>query len=133
MFSSTGVPTSSERNDSPQPAPAVNAELWIAVLGGAALWLFHFEALFALAPWACVFQRKAALYGISVAAFLLIMANAAFSFRLWQRFGREWAGDAGGPLPRARIMAIAGVFLNLGFATVVVAQSLSEFILGACE
>src|SRR5207302_7538129 len=48
-----------------------NAALWTGVLAGPIIWLLSFEANFALAPWACIFQAKLALYIVSILALVL--------------------------------------------------------------
>jgi len=107
--------------------------LWIVVLAGPAIWLLSFEAVFALAPWACTFQTKIALYSVSIAALLLCAASCWLAWRQWKALGKEWAGEAAGFLPRSRIMAIGGVFLSAGFFLVILAQAVPELILGVCE
>jgi hypothetical protein len=107
--------------------------LWTADLGAPIIWLFSFQANFTLAPWACIFQVKAWLYFVSVLALALELGIAGLAWSQWKALGAEAPGDGGGALPRARIMALAGVVFGLGFAMVVVAQSIPELVLGACQ
>jgi hypothetical protein len=110
-----------------------NLLLWTGVLAGPAVWLMSFEANFALAPWACIFQAKLALYVISLVALALCAASGMLAWRQWTELGREWPGGAGGALPRSRIMAIGGVLLSAMFFIVVLAQAIPEVLLEACE
>ncbi len=110
-----------------------DAALWTGVLAGPIVWLLSFEANFALAPWACTFDAKLALYIVSVIALVLAAASGLLSWRQWKELGQEWPGEGGGAVPRGRIMAIGGVLLSAMFFLVILAQSIPEIILGACQ
>ncbi|MBV8809837.1 MAG: hypothetical protein JO033_14275 [Acidobacteriaceae bacterium] len=110
-----------------------DAALWTGVLAGPIIWLFSFEANYALAPWACIFQAKLALYIVSIVALALAAASGLLAWRQWKQLGQEWPGDGGGALPRSRIMAIGGVLLSAMFFLVILAQAIPEVILGACQ
>ena len=107
--------------------------LWIGVLAGPVVWLCSFEANYALAPWACIFQAKLALYLVSLAALLLCAGSGMMAWRQWIELGREWPGGEGGTLPRSRIMAIGGVLLSAMFFLVILAQAIPEVLLEACQ
>ncbi|MFL6447326.1 MAG: hypothetical protein ACJ746_06500 [Bryobacteraceae bacterium] len=107
--------------------------LWTADLGPPIIWLFSFQANFTLAPWACIFQVKAWLYFVFVLALVLELSLAALAWSQWKALGAEFPGQGPGSLPRARIMALAGIVFSLGFAMVVVAQAIPAVLLGACE
>ena len=107
--------------------------LWIVDLAPPLIWLLCFEANFALAPWACVFQAKIALYAVSLVALLLETVNASVAWSQWKATGRAWPDDAPGPLPRARIMALCGVAFSGAFSMIIVAQMIPSLVLGACE
>jgi hypothetical protein len=107
--------------------------LWAGLLAGPIVWLFSFEAKYALAPWACTFQAKIGLYLVSLAALVLCAASGVLAWRQWTELGREWPGGGGGALPRSRIMAIGGVLMSAMFFLVVLAQAIPEVLLQACE
>jgi hypothetical protein len=107
--------------------------LWTTDLGPPIIWLFSFQANFTWAPWACIFQVKAWLYVVSALALLLELGIAAIAWSQWKALGAELPGQGGGPLPRARIMALAGIVFGLGFGMIVVAQAIPELVLGACQ
>lgn len=107
--------------------------LWTSVLGGPIVWLSSFEARFAWVPWTCTFQTKFALHLIALAALLLCAACAFLGWREWKSMGEGGPDSAGGALPRSRFMAIGGMILSLGCAMIVVAQTIPEFVLGACQ
>ena len=124
-----------------EPAPPANASsrtkrnlaLWTGLLAGPVIWLCSFEANFALAPWACLFQAKLALYLVSIFALILCAASGVLAFKQWKAIGTEWPDDAGVALPRTRLMAMGGVALSASFFLVVLAQAIPEVVLGACE
>ncbi len=107
--------------------------LWISVLAGPIVWLCSFEALFALAPWACVFQAKLALYLVTVAALVLCAGSGTVAWHAWQALGKQPPSGAGGALPRSGFMAIGGMILSAGCFLIVLAQAIPEVVLGACE
>lgn len=107
--------------------------LWTGVLAGPIVWLLSFEANYALAPWACIFQAKLALYLVSIAALILCAGSGMVAWRQWTELGREWPGTGGGALPRSRIMAIGGVLLSAMFFLVILAQAIPPVLLDACE
>ena len=107
--------------------------LWIVVLAGPVVWLCSFEANYALAPWACTFQSKVALYLVSLLALALCAASLVFAWKLWKQFGAEWHAQDAGAIPRARAMAISGIVLSAAFFIVVLAQAIPEFMLESCQ
>jgi hypothetical protein len=107
--------------------------LWTCVLAGPIVWLFSFEANFALAPWACTLQAKIGLYLVSLAALILCAGSGLLAWREWSALGKEWPGGAGGSEARSRIMAVGGVLLSAMFFLVVLAQAVPEVLLQACE
>ncbi|MFL6354762.1 MAG: hypothetical protein ACJ74Z_23320 [Bryobacteraceae bacterium] len=107
--------------------------LWTGVLAGPIVWLFSFEAKFALVPWACIFQAKLALHIVSLLALALAAGSGLLAWRQWNELGRELPGEGGGALPRSRIMAVGGVLLSSLFFLVILAQAIPEVLLGVCE
>ncbi len=110
-----------------------NLALWVSVLGGPVIWLCSFEARFALAPWACTFQSKAALFGVALAALLLCAASGSLAWREWKALGEHGPSSEDGAVPRSTFMAIGGIVLSAGCFMIVLAQSIPEIVLGACE
>ena len=107
--------------------------MWIALLASPIIWLMSFEARFALAPWACTFQNKWALHGVAVAAVLLCLACAFISFRAWRSVGAHEPTPDPGAVPRTNFLAILGIVTGCGTAMIVIAQSIPDFMLGACQ
>lgn len=107
--------------------------LWTGILIGPIAWLVSFEINFALAPWACVSQQKAALYVVSLVALIISAGGGILAWREWKQLGSEWPGQGGGAIPRSRIMALSGMVLSAMFCLVIIAQAIPELILGACE
>jgi hypothetical protein len=110
-----------------------NIALWIGVLGGPLAWLCSFEARFALAPWACTFQNKLALYVVTWIAIVVCGACAAIAWRQWKALGEQGPSPDAGAVPRSAFMAIGGIVLSLGCCMIVIAQAIPEVVLGACE
>ena len=107
--------------------------LWAVVLAGPLIWLCTFEANFAWSPWTCVYQVKLVLYLVSVAGLALCAASGALAWSQFKSLGREWAGEGPGPTPRSRFMAMGGMALSAISFLVILAQTIPEVVLGACE
>lgn len=110
-----------------------NLALWIGVLGGPICWLTSFEARFALAPWACAFQSKLALFGVAIAALIACAASGGIAWRQWKALGEQGPSGEGGAIPRSTFMAIGGMVLSAGCFLITFAQMVPEIVLGACE
>lgn len=107
--------------------------LWIGILAGPIIWLSSFQANFALVPWACVWQGKLALYAVSILAFLASGAAGLLAWREWTQLGREVDPQGSDTLSRSRIMAFGGVALSSLCCLIILAQSITEVVLGACQ
>jgi len=110
-----------------------NLLLWISVLGGPFVWLCSFEARFAMVPWACTFQSKLALFGIAIAALVLCAGSAMLGWRVWRALGEHGPSSEGGALWRSNFMAIGGIVLSIGCFMILIAQTIPEVMLGACQ
>lgn len=106
--------------------------LWMGLLSAPLIWLCSFEARFVLAPWACTFQNKWALHGVTFAAFILCLCSAFLAFRQWKALGQNAPTEDGSTRARSTFLAILGLVISCGCAMIVVAQSIPEFMLGAC-
>jgi hypothetical protein len=107
--------------------------LWIGILAGPIVWLMSFQANFTLAPWACEFNSKAALFLVTLLALLLVAGSGLLAWREWAALGKALPGDAQGAVGRTRVMALGGVLTSSMFFLVILAQSIPELLLGACE
>lgn len=110
-----------------------NTALWTGLLGPPIVWLCSFEARFALVPWACTFQSKLALFSVAIAALALCAWCASLSWKQWKALGEHGPNSEAGPIPRGTFMAVGGIMLSAGCALIVVAQTIPEVILGACQ
>ena len=110
-----------------------NAALWTGVLGPPLAWLMSFEARFALVPWACTFQNKMAIYGVGILGLIVCAACGMLAWRQWKDLGEQEPSPEGGAYARSVFMAVGGIVLSAGCFMIVVAQSIPELILGACE
>lgn len=107
--------------------------LWTAILAGPVVWLLSFQANFTLAPWACDFKSKGALITVTILALVLVACSGLLAWREWSALGKVPPDDAPGVMGRTRVMALAGVLLSSLFFIVVLAQSIPNWIIGACE
>ena len=110
-----------------------NLILWAVILVGPVVWMLSFGANFALSWWACSLAWKPALYVISILALAITAGSGFVAWNQWQQVGRELPGETGGAVARMRTMAIGGLALSTLFFLVILAQGISETILGACD
>jgi hypothetical protein len=110
-----------------------NLLLWVGILLAPIVWFLSMLANFALAPWACAFQWKFALFLVTIVALALCAISGFTAWHEWNQVGREMPGEGGGAVPRERYMALFGVLLSAFFFVVVLAQAVPHIILGACE
>jgi len=104
-----------------------DALLWLCIFTGPALWFVSLEGNFALAPWACAFGWKPALFAVSSVCLLLTCIAGYYSWGEWQRLKPQEQQT------RPRAMAFSGVVLSAAFVLVILAQSIPNIILGSCE
>jgi hypothetical protein len=110
-----------------------DTQLWFAVLIPSTVWLISFLANFALAPWVCARGWKPALFVVSVVSLAITAASGVLAWRLWRQVGTEMPGESGGAVAHARSLGLAGVLLSAMFFVVILAQSIPNLMLGACE
>ncbi len=110
-----------------------NVLLWISVLGGPLVWLSSFETRFALVPWACTFQNKAALFVVFAVSLLLCLICAFIGWAEWKQLGSGQPTAEAGPTARSTFMAIGGMITSVGCGVILIAQLIPELILGACQ
>ncbi len=107
--------------------------LWGALLLPPVIWFLSMETNFALAPWACAFGWKFAMFVVSGISFALNAGLALAAWSQWKSLGQNWPGDEGGAIPRAGIMAILGMMIAGMACLVTLAQAVPEIMMGACQ
>jgi hypothetical protein len=88
---------------------------------------------FVLAPWACAFGWKFVMFIVSAVALASTAALSLVAWNQWKSLGQEWPGDAGGAIPRARIMAVLGLLIAALSFLVILAQLVPALMMGACQ
>ncbi len=107
--------------------------LWLSIFAAPTLWFLNLEAKFSLANSLCIPNVKIALWLISLVTFAGAAVSGLAAHRAWVRLGREMPTEGAGAIPRARIMAVFGMLLNAMACLTILAQSVPELILRACE
>jgi len=110
-----------------------DVQLWLAVLAGPTVWLLSFLANFALAPWACAFGWKPALFAVTIAALAITAGAGLLAWKIWRQVGIEMPGESGGAVGHERSLSLAGVLLSAMFLLVIIAQAVPNIVLGACQ
>ena len=109
------------------------AWLWLVILAAPVVWFASMCANFALAPWACSLQWKTALYAVSACALLITGIAGGAAWLEWRQLGREFPGETAGAAAVTRALASGGVLLSALFFLVILAQTIVELLLGACQ
>ena len=107
--------------------------LWTCLLLPPVIWFLAMETNFALTPWACAFGWKLAMLLVSVIALAITALLSFVAWSQWRSLGREFPGDAGGAVPRARTMAILGGLIAAMSFLVILAQGIPVIMMGACQ
>jgi hypothetical protein len=65
----------------------------------------------------------------------LIVASGGWfiAWRTWHQTGREWPDQTGGAISRSRFMAVGGLMISAMFIILILAQGITNLILGACQ
>ena len=110
-----------------------NLLLWTGVLIGPVMFLLCEEANFALAPWACFYGWKPALYVVCLIGLVITAGSGLTAWSQWTRLGRDYPGEAGGEIARSRALAMGGVLLSLMCFIAMIALSIPTLVLSGCE
>ena len=105
---------------------------WFAALGGAFAWALAFGLHYGLVEVACGIGSSIPLHIASLLCIAIAAAALVVAVRLWHQFGRSLPGEAGGPLPRSRLLTVVGLLGNAFFIIVIVAQWLTVVFLHPC-
>jgi len=107
--------------------------LWTCLLAPPAVWFLAMETNFVLTPWACAFGWKVAMLIVCALALVITAFLTFVAWGQWRDLGREFPGDAGGVISRARIMAILGGLVAAMAFLVILAQTIPVVMMGACQ
>ncbi len=114
-------------------APASILSLTTGLLAGPLAWLVLFGLKFVLVPWMCTAATNWPLYILTLAGAAVAAGGCAIAWKDWRASGREWPDEEDGVVPRSRFVAALGALLSGFFVLVIVAQGITDVILGACQ
>ena len=107
--------------------------LWTAFFAGPLVWFLSFGARWSLSGWVCAFHWKPALFVIAIVSLAVVAGSGVLAWTQWQRVGRDMPGEAGGAIPRSRILALMGLILSAFSFLLILSQLIPEIVLGVCE
>jgi hypothetical protein len=113
-------------------APGLAAQ-WTGLLLAPAVFFAHLQGAYVLVPRACRYDAGVWLHVVGVASIALAAVGAAVAWRVWSRAGRGETTEAGGPLPRARFLGLAGFGMSAMLVLLLVAQWVPAFVLSPCQ
>lgn len=115
-----------------EPGPAPRAQ-WVGLFLAPAAFFAHLQTRYVLVPWACATNGQLWIHVVDVTALAIALLGAYAGWRAWQRAGREEPGEAGGAVPRTRLMGVLGLGASLMFALLLVAQWMTNFFFSPCQ
>ena len=114
------------------PGPAPRAQ-WVGLFLAPAAFFAHLQIRYVLVPWACATNGQLWIHVVDVLALVLALLGAFAGWRTWERAGREEPSEAGGAVPRTRMMGVTGLATSLMFALVLLAQWVTNFFFSPCQ
>jgi len=112
--------------------PAPRAQ-WVGVFLAPAGFFAHLQVRYVLVPWACATNGQLWIHVVGVLSLAIAVLSAFAARRTWQSAGREAPGEAGGAIPRTRMLGVMGLGISLMFALVLLGQWLSAFFFSVCQ
>jgi hypothetical protein len=107
--------------------------LWTGILAGPAAWGAYLTISYALVEWTCLTQNETPLRAIALSALLVALGGGAVSWVALQHTSGEAPTDGGRPRHRARFMAVLGLTMSVLFALTIVAGTIPQWVLDACQ
>ena len=120
-----------ERDRDDLARPRVTGFLWFGFFGGPVAGMLMVWINYPLVDRACVGGNRAWLH-VASAVFLAIAIAAWFDARSWYERAGDFPMTEGGVMPRARFMALVGLFTASLAIIEIVFQWIPVFFLGSC-
>ncbi|WP_225409626.1 hypothetical protein [Stigmatella hybrida] len=115
------------------PLPSHDGALWLGVLAPPLAWLLVLQASYSVVTTDCQQARPLLLHGLTLGALLLLGGGALAAGRAWKALRATPTSLQGRGAGRARFMAAFGLVESAFFALVILATSLSTFLLSPCD
>jgi hypothetical protein len=120
-----------ERQREELARPKASQWLWFGFFGGPVAGMLMVWINYPLVDRACVSGNRLWLHAAS-ALFLLIAVGAWFDSRRWYDRAGDFPLTGGGVMPRARFMALVGIFSSSLAIIEIIFQWVPIFFLGSC-
>lgn len=109
------------------------AAQWTAFLVAPAAFFAHLQLAYVLVPWSCVRGTHLWLHVAGALSVALALAGLLLSWRVWAREGHDAPGEAGGPAPRARFLALCALMMAALFVLLLAVQWAQVFVISPCQ
>jgi len=106
---------------------------WMLIVVPALITAAQHEALFVIVRQACAAQHNVMLYGVNVAAMLLIALVALVAYLKWRAEGAQWPGEAADVETSTRFIAMVGLLGSVIFFLVTLAQGIATVYYDPCQ
>jgi hypothetical protein len=128
------TPVAHPDHGAPDAGAAGTVSLWAGILGAPLAWLFKFQAMYMIVPWACSVPHRIIYIHLLSLLVLALSAGAGFlSWREWVRAGRLWpSGRGASPVMRTRFLAALGMMNSAMFFLLSLGQGIAALMLNPC-
>ena len=126
MSETRTFPTSRESD----PAPIAQ---WVGVFLAPAVFAAHLEIVYVLVRWACLRSADVWVHVVDLLSIALAAIGTMVAWRVWQSAGRREPGEAGGSLPRTRLLGVLGVGFSGMITLVLFGQWIAAFYISTCQ
>jgi hypothetical protein len=110
-----------------------NVALWVGVLAPPLAWLFMLQANYSVVTSNCQRARPPLLWSLMLTSLVLLGVGTWAAWRSWKALRGEPGSLESQGAGRARFMALFGLMASALFALVILATSISTFILDPCD
>jgi hypothetical protein len=107
--------------------------LWLLVVAPPIIGAIAMQANYVLVRQACSAQRNVALYAVTIAGIVLIVATALLAFALWRVEGSKWPADRVDLSARVGFIGVLGIMSSAMSLLVLVAQGIATVIFDPCQ
>lgn len=107
--------------------------LWLLVVAPPIIGAIAMQANYVLVRQACSAHRNLALYAVTIAGMVLIVAAALIAFAVWRMEGSKWPGDKVDLPARIGFIGVLGIMSSVMSLLVLVAQGIATLVFDPCQ
>jgi hypothetical protein len=110
-----------------------DARPWVSLLTGPLMFLLNLQANFTMAPWVCATGNYWALHLVHAIALSFVIWAGWHVHGLWQQHGGGTSDESSEVKSRDHFLGLLGLMINVFSGTLIIAQWVPNFLIGACQ